>query len=269
MGVLNVTPDSFFDGGRYTAEESARRRIDALLDEGAEIVDIGGESSRPGAQSVGTTEQIERIEAAVRYALERGAVVSIDTTDPKVADSMLQLGAHLVNDVSCLADPELARVCARHEAVLLLMHSRGPMSRMPGFSVYPNGAYGDVVADVLSEWRSRRDEAMRQGLARASIWLDPGLGFGKNARHSLALLRGLGRLCEEGVPVAVGPSRKSFISAVDDSPPEQRLGGSIAASMLAVEAGARLLRVHDVHDVHQALRMQREVRLGAAEVARA
>lgn len=269
MGVLNVTPDSFFDGGRYTAEESARRRIDALLDEGAEIVDIGGESSRPGAKSVGTAEQIERIDAAVRYALQRGAVVSIDTTDPKVADCMLQLGAHLVNDVSCLADPELARVCARHDAVLLLMHSRGPMSRMPGFSVYPNGAYGDVVADVLSEWRSRRDEAMRQGLSGASIWLDPGLGFGKNARHSLALLRGLGRLCEEGVPVAVGPSRKSFISAVDDSPPEQRLGGSIAACMLAVEAGARLLRVHDVHDVHQALRMQHEVRLGASEVARA
>jgi dihydropteroate synthase len=175
---------------------------------------------------------------------------------------MLTLGAHLVNDISCLANPELARVCAQHDATLILMHARGSMQSMSGFSHYPDDAYGDVVADVLGEWRAARDRAVAQGLGKQRIWLDPGLGFAKNARHSFELLRGLDRLRGEGVPVVVGASRKSFIAAVDDVPPEKRLGGSIAAALLAAERGASVLRVHDVHDVHQALLVARGIRRG-------
>ena len=151
MGVLNVTPDSFYDGGRHATPEAAARRIDELLAEGADILDIGGESSRPGAEPVPAAEQIRRIEPAVRYAVDRGALVSVDTTSPEVAEHALRLGAVLVNDVSCLADPELAAVCARFGSGLVIMHSRGPMSKMPGFSQYPETGYRDVVAEVDAE----------------------------------------------------------------------------------------------------------------------
>lgn len=269
MGVLNATPDSFYDGGLYTSDERVRARIDQLLAEGADLIDIGGESSRPLAKAVPALEQIARIEPAVRHALSRSAVVSVDTSDPVVAEHMLGLGAQLINDISCLADAELARVCARHGASLILMHARGPMQNMSGFSRYPDDAYGDVVGDVLVEWRRARDRALSEGLTREQVWLDPGLGFAKNARHSFEVLRGLERLRGEGVPVVVGASRKSFISAVDDVPPEQRLGGSIAAALLAVERGASVLRVHDVHEVHQALLVARGIRRGLGpEVAR-
>ncbi|HEY8945196.1 MAG TPA: dihydropteroate synthase, partial [Polyangiaceae bacterium] len=249
-----------YDGGRYATPEDARSQVDRLIEAGADILDIGGESSRPGAQHVSAREQIARLTPAVTHALSRGALVSIDTTDPTVADHMLQAGAHLVNDVSCLADPELARVCARHSATLLLMHARGPMSRMAGFSEYPEHGYSDVVSEVLAEWRAARDRAIEMGMPRERIWLDPGLGFGKNARHSFALLNALPKLAAEGVPVVVGPSRKSFIRLVDEVPPEQRLGGTIAAAVLSVELGARVLRVHDVRDIHQALVVSRAIR---------
>jgi dihydropteroate synthase len=180
-------------------------------------------------------------------------VVSIDTADPEVAERMLAAGAHLINDVSCLANPDLARVCARHGAVLLLMHSRGPMMGMPGFSVCPEDAYGDVVADVLAEWGAARDRAVACGLPRDRVWLDPGIGFNKSARHSFAVLHGLRRFAREEVPIVVGASRKSFINLVHRAPPEARLGGTIAASVLAVQNGASVVRVHDVLDVHQAL----------------
>lgn len=269
MGVLNATPDSFYDGGLYTSDARVRARIDQLLSEGADIVDIGGESSRPSAAPVSADEQLARIEPAVRHAVARGALVSVDTTDARVADRMLALGARVVNDISCLADTELARVCARHGASLVLMHARGPMQTMSGFSRYPDDAYGDVVGEVLAEWRAARDRALDAGLSRQQVLLDPGLGFAKNARHSFELLSGLERLRAEGVPVVVGPSRKSFIAAVDDAAPEQRLGGTIAAALLAVERGASVLRVHDVRDVRQALLVARAIRRGLApEVAR-
>ncbi len=258
MGVLNVTPDSFYDGGRYSDEASAARQVETLVAEGADIIDIGGESSRPGSAPVPAEEQVARIEPAVRRAVEAGVKVSIDTTSPEVADRMLGLGAHVVNDVSCLSDPELARVTARYQADLVLMHARGSMADMKGFSVYAEDAYGDVVADVLREWRSARDRAIEAGLAREQVWLDPGIGFAKNARQSWELLRRLPELVAEGVPVVVGPSRKSFIGALDGSPPEGRLGGTVAACLLAVQRGAHVLRVHDVAAVRQALRVKRE-----------
>lgn len=262
MGVLNVTPDSFYDGGRYLDEESARERVDALMEAGADIIDIGGESTRPGAPAIPAREQLERIEPALRHAVSRGALVSVDTTDATVADRALSIGAACINDVSCLADERLARVCARHSATLIVMHSRGPMANMPGFSHYPDDAYGDVVGDVLAEWRAASDRAVLQGLPRESVWLDPGIGFAKNARHSFELIRGLSRFLDEGVPVVVGPSRKSFINAVDSAPPDARLGGSIAASLACVARGASVVRVHDVVEVRQALAVARGVERG-------
>jgi dihydropteroate synthase len=268
MGVLNVTPDSFYDGGRYLDADAARAQVDRLLAEGADILDVGAESSRPGAASVSDDEQLARLEGPLRYAVERGALVSIDTTSARVAARALELGASIVNDVSCLADPELARVTARAGATLVLMHARGPMSAQRGFSVYPDAGYGDVVSDVLAEWRSARDRAVAAGLPSADIWLDPGLGFAKNARQSFELLARLGELTAEGVPVVVGASRKSFIASVDGAPPNDRIGGTIAACLAAVERGARVLRVHDVLAVRQALAVARLARTPAREEAR-
>ncbi len=269
MGVLNLTPDSFYDGGRYPSAEAAMQRVDELVRDGADIIDIGGESTRPGAEPVPAAEQIARIEAAVRHAvaLDR-ALVSIDTADPEVAEAMLGLGAHLVNDVSCLADPDLARVASRYHAGLVIMHSRGPMRDMRGFSDYPDAAYDDVVADVLREWRAARDRAVQAGMPACDILLDPGLGFAKNAAQSYALLERLTELGDAGAPIVVGPSRKSFIAARDPSPPDQRLGGTIAACLLAVQRGASVLRVHDVRDVRQALSVARAATPQPESVAR-
>jgi dihydropteroate synthase len=258
MGVLNVTPDSFYDGGRYLEPAAAGDRVAELVAEGAAIVDIGGESSRPGSEPVPALEQIRRLEPAVRCALALGsALVSIDTTLPEVADRMLSLGAHIVNDVSCLSDPELARVTARHQAVLIVMHSRGPMSKMEGFSRYPEHGYGDVVLEARAEWRAARTRALEAGMPERDVWLDPGIGFAKNARQSLEILGRLAEFGNEGVPVVVGPSRKSFIAAVDAAPAEQRLGGTIAACLIAAERGAKVLRVHDLQAVRQALAVAR------------
>jgi dihydropteroate synthase len=260
MGVVNVTPDSFYDGGRYASDETACAQIDRLLAEGADIIDIGAASSRPGAESVPAAQQLERMEAALRHSVARGAVTSVDTTSPEVAGRALALGARIVNDVSCLADGELASVTARGGGTLVLMHARGPMSRQAGFSQYPDGGYGDVVGDVLAEWRAARDRALRAGLERGDVWLDPGLGFAKNARHSFELLARLAELTHEGVPVVVGASRKSFLASLDGSPPAERLGGSIAAGLVAVERGAAVLRVHDVLPARQSLAVARRAR---------
>ena len=260
MGVLNLTPDSFYDGGRYAADSAVLARIDELCDEGADIIDIGGESSRPRAESVSGPEQIRRIEPAVRHALERGrALVSIDTTSAEVAARMLELGAHVINDVSCLADPELARLAARHGALLIVMHSRGPMSKMKGFSQYPENGYGDVVAEVRSELHSARERALAAGMPASDVLWDPGLGFAKSARQSFELIARLGELAAEGVPIAIGPGRKSFISSIDGAPADKRLGGTIAACLCAVERGAQVVRVHDVADVGQALGVARRI----------
>jgi len=260
MGVLNVTPDSFYDGGRYATEAAQRAQIDRMLAEGASIIDIGAESSRPGADAIPATVQLDRMAAALGHAVSRGALVSVDTTSPEVAARALELGARIVNDVSCLADVELARVTARAGATLLVMHARGPMSAQAGFSQYPDGGYGDVVEDVLREWRAARERAVAAGLPPGDVWLDPGLGFAKNARQSFELLARLAELTREGAPVVVGASRKSFIASLDDSAPADRLGGSIAAGLIAVERGASVLRVHDVLAQRQALDVVRRAR---------
>ena len=181
MGVCNVTPDSFSDGGRYLGAEAARARVDELLAEGADLVDVGGESTRPGAAPVAAKEQLARTLEVVRYAAERGACVSIDTASPEVAAACLDAGACAVNDVSCLRDAELARVAAASGAALVLMHARGTQAEMRGYGAVPDDAYGDVVDDVLREWGDAAGRATAAGLPREALLMDPGLGFAKNA----------------------------------------------------------------------------------------
>ena len=267
MGVLNVTPDSFFDGGRYDDAHAAARRVDQLVKEGADLIDIGAESTRPGAQAIPADEQIARLEPALRHAIAAGVLVSVDTASPVVARHALGLGAHLINDVSCLEDVDLATACAEHQAPLIIMHARGPAAKMAGFSVYPDDGYGDIIEDVRREWRSAKERAVSAGMSASDVYFDPGLGFAKNARQSFALLAGLARFQSEGL-IVVGPSRKSFLASLDGAPPDERLGGSVAAALLAAARGAAIVRVHDVREVRQALCVtafvEREHSVGAA-----
>lgn len=253
MGIVNVTPNSFYDGGRYEAPEAGRQRVVQTLAEGADILDIGGESSKPGAPSVSAEAQLERLGAALAEALGHGAVVSIDTANARVADAVLERGAHIINDVTCLSDPELASAVARHDGYLILSHARAHQSQMTGFSDWPDDAYSDVVADVLRDLESARAVAVERGVRFERVWFDPGLGFSKNARHTIELLSRVSELVATGTPIVVGASRKSFIRSLHDSPPEERLGGSVAAALWAAREGAQILRVHDVAAHRQAL----------------
>ena len=253
MGIVNVTPDSFYDGGCYETPGAARERVGRLLAEGADILDIGGESSKPGAPRVSAEQQIDRISGALACAVEQGALISIDTASPAVASFGLAHGAQLINDVTCLSDPELAAVVARHEAVLIVSHARAHQSQMRDFSEWPDADYTDVAAEVRSELALARERAVARGVRRDRVWFDPGLGFSKNARHSIELLARLAELGADGTPLVVGTGRKSFISKLDGSGPADRLGGTVAASVWASRRGARVVRVHDVAVVRQAL----------------
>ncbi|MDB5214183.1 MAG: Dihydropteroate synthase [Myxococcaceae bacterium] len=270
MGVCNVTPDSFSDGGRFLDRDQARARVDELIAEGADIIDIGGESTRPGAQPVPAAEQIARVLDVVRYAAER-TCVSIDTTSPEVAATCLDAGAHAVNDVSLLANPDLARVTAGSGAMLVLSHARAPQAKMGGFGGWPLSAYDDIVRDVLADWERAAATALELGLPRASLVMDPGLGFSKASRHSFELLRrareivaAMSGSAEHGdVPVLFGASRKSFLTLVDrGAEPADRTGASIAAAVHAARCGVKIVRVHDVRATRQAIDM--DVVLGTA-----
>jgi dihydropteroate synthase len=267
MGIVNVTPNSFFDGGRYEAPEAARSRVDALLRAGADILDIGAESTKPGAPPIAASEQIARVGSALAWAVERGALVSIDTASPEVADYALGQGAAIVNDVSCLGKPELADVVARHSAALVISHSRAPQSEMQGFSQWPDDAYADVVSEVLAELEHARSVALARGVRDDDVLFDPGIGFSKNARHSLTLLARMPELVAHGVPLVIGTGRKSFIGSLDGSRPEERLGGTIASSLFAAQHGAQILRVHDVAELRQALLVARALSAHAAQGA--
>ncbi len=266
VGVCNVTPDSFSDGGRFLDPAAAKARIEALLAEGADVIDVGGESTRPGAKPVPAAEQLERVLPVIRWARER-APISIDTQDPAVAAACLEAGAIAVNDVSCLRDPGLADVVAKAGAALILMHSRGNQESMIDFSVHPDDAYGDVVADVVAEWSRAAECARARGVSGEALVFDPGLGFAKNARHSQELLARTADLVRAvPVPVLVGASRKSFLKVVDPTAePADRLGASVAAALHAVRAGAKLVRVHDVRATHQALALGRLLDAGKGE----
>jgi len=260
MGICNVTPDSFSDGGRYFDGDRACAHVDHLLAAGADIIDIGGESTRPGSKPVSAKEQLERALPIVRYAVTKNACVSIDTTSAEVAAACLDAGAHDVNDVSLLRDEDLARVVAGSGATLVLSHARVPQEKMTGPGGFSLAAYtNDVVVEVANEWEAAARRCAELGLPREGLVMDPGLGFSKAGRHSLELLRRANvlvkRIAENGeVPVLFGASRKSFLTLIDrDAPADQREGASLAAALHAVQAGVTILRVHDVRAARQAI----------------
>jgi dihydropteroate synthase len=250
MGVVNVTPDSFSDGGLYLDAEAAVAHGRQLAEQGAEILDVGGQSSRPGAEEVGVDEELARV-ASVVAGLAGSAAVSIDTSKAAVAEAALDAGAAIVNDVSALRrDPEIGAVCAARGAGLILMHMQGDPRTMQ-----ENPVYDDVVDDVRAFLAERLEAAVGAGVPEERVWLDPGIGFGKDLDHNLELLRRLGELRELGRPLVVGTSRKSFLGRIDGSPVGDRLGGTIASSILAAAEGADVLRVHDVAEAAQAARV--------------
>lgn len=250
MGVVNVTPDSFSDGGQYLDPTAAIRHGEKLVGDGAAILDVGGESTRPGAKPVDRTEELRRVEPVVEGLAGR-ATVSIDTSKAVVAQAAIDAGAEIVNDVTALqADADMAALCAEREVTVVLMHMPGNPRTMQDAP-----SYGDVVDEVKAFLAARIEAAGAAGIAEERIWVDPGIGFGKTLEHNLELLRRLGELRELGRPLVIGTSRKSFIGKVDGSGVEDRIGGSIASSVLAAAEGADVLRVHDVAEVVQAVRV--------------
>ena len=251
MGVLNVTPDSFSDGGLYLDAGRAVEHGRELAAEGAEILDVGGESTRPGAEEVPAEDERGRTEPVVAALSGDGGTVSIDTSKLTVAEAALDAGAAIVNDVTALrADPEIASLCADRGAGVVLMHMQGTPRTMQ-----EDPRYDDVVDDVKAFLAERIGFATAAGVAEERIWIDPGIGFGKTLDHNMELLRRLGELRELGRPIVVGTSRKSFIAKVDGSPVGERIGGTIASSLLAWRAGADVLRVHDVAAMADALKV--------------
>ncbi|HWM55989.1 MAG TPA: dihydropteroate synthase [Solirubrobacterales bacterium] len=248
MGVVNVTPDSFSDGGLYLDPAAAIAHGQELAEQGAEILDVGGESTRPGAEEVGEDEELRRVVPVVE-GLVGTATVSIDTSKLGVAEAALDAGASIVNDVTAMRhDPEIGALCAERDAGLVLMHMLGDPR-----SMQENPVYRDVVDEVRAFLAERLETAIAAGVDEERIWLDPGVGFGKTLEHNLELLRRLGELRELGRPIVIGTSRKSFIGKIDGSDAGDRIGGTIASSVLAAADGADVLRVHDVAEVRQAI----------------
>jgi dihydropteroate synthase len=254
MGIVNVTPDSFSDGGLYLDPEKAVSHGLELIDEGADLLDLGGESTRPGADPVSPEEELGRVIPVVERLAGR-ARVSVDTSKAVVAEAAIGAGASIVNDVTALrGDPEMAGVCAEAGVEVVLMHMLGEPRTMQD-----DPRYDDVVGEVLDFLIERAGFAERAGIAREKIWIDPGIGFGKTTAHNFALLAATARLVETDYRVLVGPSRKRFIGTVDGSGETDRVGGTVAACLAASRLGASAVRVHDVAPVFQAFAIEREI----------
>ena len=261
MGILNATPDSFSDGGRYLDPSAAVERALQMEAEGAAVIDVGGESTRPGAPHVPLDEELRRVIPVIeRLAKAARVPISVDTAKSAVAERAFDAGASMLNDVTALSgDPAMAGIAARAKASVILMHMRGTprtMQRSP--------RYRDVVAEVLAFLREAVDRAMEQGIARARLLIDPGLGFGKTVAHNLALMRSLDRFHSLGLPIVLGPSRKSFIGTVVDAEVDERLAGTLACVAQAFYGRVRLVRVHDVQPAVQLIRMLEAIEDGHA-----
>jgi dihydropteroate synthase len=254
MGVINATPDSFSDGGRFADPSAALAHARRLIADGADMLDIGGESTRPGAKPVGEAEEIARVVPVIEaLRAETDLPISVDTMKPAVARAAIAAGANIWNDVTALRGaPESQQAAAELGCGVVLMHMQGEPAAMQAAP-----RYDDVVAEVTDFLLQRAEAAMAAGVPRERIWLDPGIGFGKHmTQHNLPLLAGLDRLVALGFPVLLGVSRKSFIGALDGGrPADQRLGGSIAAALAGASAGVAAVRVHDVRETVQALRV--------------
>jgi len=259
MGVVNVTPDSFSDGGRFLAADAALDQALALVREGAAIVDIGGESTRPGSDPVPAEQELARVLPVIEALADRvGVPISVDTMKAEVARRALESGATIINDVSALRyDEAMADVVAAAGCPVCLMHMKGQPKTMQD-----DPRYDDVVAEVLDFLESRMAFALARGVRDEQILLDPGIGFGKTVAHNLALLAGLDRFASLGRPVVLGASRKRFLGAVLGSEPSERLVGTIATTVIGCMAGVQVFRVHDVKPNFEAMRVALAVREG-------
>lgn len=246
MGILNVTPDSFSDGGLYAGAEEAIEHGLWMLEQGAEIIDIGGESTRPNATPVPLDDELRRVLPVIEALRRYDVTLSIDTFKPEVARAALAAGVHIVNDVTGARDPLMLEVVAEAKAALVLMHMRGSPATMQNLCHYEN-----LIPDIISNLYERLVAARAAGID--SVLVDPGLGFAKTAPQNLALLRHLRAFHKLGAPLLVGPSRKSFIGAVTGQPAGERVEGTIAAAVLCALQGVQVLRVHDVPEIRRAL----------------
>jgi len=248
MGILNLTPDSFYDGGRYRTEKEILKRVEQMIEEGADIIDIGGESTRPGSDRVSVEEELRRIIPYLRKI--RGLFdipLSIDTYKAKVAKEAIEAGAEMVNDISGLRfDPEMAEVISSKNASVVLMHIKGTPKNMQD-----NPFYESLMDEIISYLRKSLEIALKAGIDFDRIVIDPGIGFGKTVEHNLFILKNLEELRILRRPILIGVSRKSFIGKVLDLPVEERLFGSLAATSVAVMNGARIVRCHDVRETRQ------------------
>lgn len=264
-GVLNVTPDSFHDGGKYNNLESALNRAREMIEDGADIIDIGGESTRPGSSYVSADEEIRRVMPIIKeLSKETDIPISIDTYKAEVADEAIKAGAQIINDISGLqADNEMARVAAENNTPLIIMHIKGHPHDFPKYPVY-----ADLVPEIISFLERRIEYAVKSGIAHNNIIVDPGIGFGKRPEHNIEILRELNKFKCLNLPIMVGTSHKSFISNVlelsDDNNISQlnsRLVGTLVTLVIAVTKGANIVRVHDVKETVQVIKMYRAIEL--------
>ena len=254
MGIVNVTPDSFSDGGQHFERRAAIAHAHRLVEDGADILDIGGESTRPGAVPTSLSEELDRVLPVIEALAGAGIPLSIDTQKPEVMRIAIAAGASMVNDVNALQAPGALAAVVESRAAVCLMHKQGS----PG-TMQQNPDYGDVVAEVKEFLRERADALMATGVAAERIVVDPGFGFGKTVAHNLRLLRDLDQFLELGFAVLAGMSRKSTLGTITGHPVEERLAASIAAALLAAQKGAKILRVHDVRETVDALKVWQAV----------
>jgi len=253
MGILNVTPDSFSDGGLHFDTRAAVQGGRQMIQDGADMLDVGGESTRPGAEPVSVEEELRRVLPVVQALAEAGVTVSIDTMKADVARHALAAGAKMVNDITALRDPKMRKACAQANCQVCLMHMNGEPKTMQA-----NPYYDDVVEEVRQFLLEAAIRAEHDGIHRDNIWLDPGIGFGKTAEHNLLLLKHLERIVDLGYPVMVGVSRKSFLGKIGRDgasvlPPQERVSGTLAAQTLSQVKGARIVRAHDVKEARRAM----------------
>lgn len=244
MGILNVTPDSFYDGGNFNATDKAIAQALSMCDAGAAIIDIGGESTRPGAADVSVQDELNRVVPVIReLKAQSGVEISIDTSRPEVMQAAIDAGATVINDVRALQVPGALEMAASLDVPICLMHMKGQPRTMQA-----NPHYQNVVVEVLDFLKQRVDICLAAGIKQQNIWLDPGFGFGKNLSHNLSLLKHLDEFVETGFPVLAGMSRKSMLGAILDREVQDRLPGSLALATIAVLKGVSILRVHDVRE---------------------
>lgn len=256
MGILNVTPDSFSDGGRYIDPVLAMARVEEMVAAGADIIDIGGVSTRPGAASVPEADEMERVIPLVGQICERfDVMISVDTSKPAVMRSAIEAGAGMINDVFALRGPGAVEAVANSSAQVCLMHMQGE----PG-SMQENPVYSNVVAEVGDFLLARVEACLAAGIGRDRIFLDPGFGFGKTLAHNLELMAGLDKLLELGFPLLVGVSRKSMFGALLDRDVDERMAGSVAMAAIAAWSGASIIRAHDIAETKDAVRVAAALR---------